>query len=113
MPPEAFLTEDRCLVDIDLEHTTTGRNQREFGNDVLIIAQEVIRCAHGAARIVSTKAVSDTDGQVLGHVVRLILRISEDRVTLVEVRLDRLDLVWRTNERVDLGSFGREPISCR
>ncbi len=110
MSPQALFAEDQSAIDVNFEHTASSRNQCEVCDDVLIVAKNVIRCAHGAARIVSTKAVGNAHFVALGHHKNLFCRVGEHRVALVEVRLDRLDLIRRSNERTDLCSLSCEPL---
>lgn len=114
MSCQALFAEDRSTIDVDFEHTASCRNQCEVRDDVLVFAENVIRCAHGTARIVSTKAVGDAHFVALGpgliHNTNLFLKVGEHRVALVEVCLNRLDLIRRSNERTDLCSLSCEPL---
>jgi len=112
MSRQALFAEDRGAIDVDFEHTAACRNQCEVRDDVLIVAENVIRCAHGTARIVSTKAVGDAHFVALSlvHSSNLFLKVCEHRVALVEVGLNRLDLIRRSNERTDLCSLSCEPL---
>lgn len=56
-----LLAEEGLAVDLDIEDATTARHEGQAADDVLIVTQQFVRCAHGTRYIVSTEAVGDTD----------------------------------------------------
>lgn len=64
-----LLRVDEFAINLDLENATGRRDQRQTRDHVLIVAQQVVRSAHGARGVISTEAVGDAHGVGLFHAV--------------------------------------------
>lgn len=46
--PDRLLREQQLTVDLEVEHTPAGTDQRQVLNGVLIVVQQILHRAHGA-----------------------------------------------------------------
>jgi len=56
-----MLRVEHRVVDFDVEDTAAAGHEGQFGDDVLVVVEEITSRAHGAVGIVSGHAIGDSD----------------------------------------------------
>lgn len=74
MAPGVALGVDVLAVNDDIEDAGAPGHESQVSDHMLVVAEQVVRRAHGAVGIVSRNAVGDRDAMALvRHAVRLVL----------------------------------------